>query len=114
MTLRRQGKSAAINHAFSLVRNEIVIFSDANNLYEPHAIRELVRPFASEQVGLVSGSKLVIKGDGVLSETEETYWKYESFIKKHETRLSSCTGVSGEILAIRQIVVPANSTLDHQ
>ncbi len=30
------------------------------------------------------------------------YWKYKSFIKRNETRLSSCTGVAGEILAIRR------------
>jgi cellulose synthase/poly-beta-1,6-N-acetylglucosamine synthase-like glycosyltransferase len=36
-----------------------------------------------------------------LGESEGLYWKYESFIKKQETRLGNCAGVAGEILAIR-------------
>jgi hypothetical protein len=30
------------------------------------------------------------------------YWRYESAIKKYETALGSCTGVTGEVLAIRR------------
>jgi cellulose synthase/poly-beta-1,6-N-acetylglucosamine synthase-like glycosyltransferase len=83
-------------------RGEIVVFSDANNLYDPSALRELVRPFADPQVGGVSGAKVIQKGDGALGESEGTYWKYESWVKKQETRLGSTTGVAGEIFAIRR------------
>ncbi|MGC8856508.1 MAG: glycosyltransferase [Anaerolineae bacterium] len=53
----RRGKMAAINHAMSLARGEIVVFSDANNFYQRQALRELLRPFADPQVGAVSGPK---------------------------------------------------------
>lgn len=101
-SLPRRGKMAAINRAMSQVRGEIVVFSDANNSFTPNVIQELVAPFADPTVGAVSGAKLIVRGDGALGESEGLYWKYESFIKEQETRLGCCTGVAGEILAIRR------------
>lgn len=99
---QRRGKMAAINRAIGAARGEIVVFSDANNLYEPSALRHLAAPFADPQVGAVSGAKIILDGDGALGESEGLYWKYESYIKEQETRLGSCTGVAGEILAVRR------------
>ena len=99
---QRRGKMAAINRAMQQARGEVVVFSDANNAYAPDTLRHLVAPFADPRVGAVSGAKTIEKGDGALGESEGLYWKYESFIKKQETRLGSCTGVSGEILAVRR------------
>ncbi len=98
----RQGKMAAITRALAVARGDVIVFSDANNIYETDTLRALVAPFASAQVGAVSGAKHILKDDGALSSSEGLYWKYESFIKRQETRLSSCTGVSGEIFAIRK------------
>ncbi len=98
----RRGKMAAINRAMSRVRGEIVVFSDANNMYEANVIRELVAPFADPTVGGVTGVKSIIRGDGALGESEGLYWKYESFIKTQETQLGCSTGAPGEIFAIRR------------
>jgi poly-beta-1,6-N-acetyl-D-glucosamine synthase len=98
----RQGKMEAINRAIEYVTGQVVVFSDANNMYEAGTLSALVQPFSDPTVGGVSGAKHVIKGDDPLSESEGLYWKYESFIKKQETLLGSCSGVSGEIFAIRR------------
>jgi biofilm PGA synthesis N-glycosyltransferase PgaC len=98
----RRGKMAAINRAMPMATGEIVVFSDANNLYERDALRELTAPFADGSVGAVTGAKVIVEGDGALGGSEGLYWRYESFIKSMETRLSTCTGVSGEILAVRR------------
>lgn len=98
----RMGKVAAIDRAIPMAQGEIVIFSDANNLYAPDALLEVVKPFADPGVGAVSGAKLILGEDRALSASEGLYWKYESFIKKQETRLGCCTAVAGEILAIRR------------
>jgi cellulose synthase/poly-beta-1,6-N-acetylglucosamine synthase-like glycosyltransferase len=97
----RRGKMAAINRAMSRVRHEILVFSDANNLYAGETLHELVKPFSDAKVGAVSGGKNILRGQDALTEADGLYWRYESFIKEQETRLGSCTGVSGEILAIR-------------
>ena len=98
----RRGKMAAINRAIPQAKGDIVVFSDANNIYDKQALRELVKPFSDTAVGAVTGAKSIIRGDGVLGESEGLYWRYESFIKKQESRLGSCTGAAGEILAIRR------------
>jgi cellulose synthase/poly-beta-1,6-N-acetylglucosamine synthase-like glycosyltransferase len=98
----RCGKMAAINRALPQARGEIVVFSDANNYYPVDAIRTLVRPFADPTVGAATGAKVIDPGDGSLGASEGLYWKYESFVKKQESRLGSCTSAAGEVLAIRK------------
>lgn len=98
----RRGKIAAINRALPFARGEIIVFSDANNIYETDTLKHLIRPFSDPTVGAVSGAKVIKKGDGNLGASEGLYWKYESLIKKQESRLASCTSAAGEILAIRK------------
>jgi cellulose synthase/poly-beta-1,6-N-acetylglucosamine synthase-like glycosyltransferase len=98
----RRGKLAAINRAMQQVRNEIVVFSDANNIYDAQTLSILVQPFADPTVGATTGSKNIIKAGSQLAQADGLYWRYESFIKEQETRLGCCVGVAGEIFAIRQ------------
>jgi hypothetical protein len=93
---------AAINRAMLRARGDVVVFSDANNLYDPGTLRELAGPFADPSVGAVTGAKSIAQGDGTLGTSEGRYWKYEAFIKAQETRLGCCVGVSGEVLALRR------------
>ena len=108
----RRGKMAAINRALVLAVGEIIVFSDANNEYAPDAMSQLVAPFADPSVGAVGGAKTILSGDGTLGEAEGMYWKYESYIKKQETRLGTCTSVAGEILAVRRMHL-ATTPPDH-
>jgi cellulose synthase/poly-beta-1,6-N-acetylglucosamine synthase-like glycosyltransferase len=98
----RRGKMAAINRALPEIRHDIIAFSDANNLYDNDTLNELMRPFSDPRVGAVSGSKNVFINENALTQADGLYWRYESYIKEQETRLGSCTGVSGEILAVRR------------
>jgi poly-beta-1,6-N-acetyl-D-glucosamine synthase len=98
----RNGKMAAIVRAMNFAKGEIVVFSDANNMYEEKALRELVAPFSESKTGASTGEKLIVEDGRELSSAESLYWKYESAIKKHETILSSCVGSVGEILAVRK------------
>ncbi len=98
----RRGKVAAINHAMTEVDSDIVVFSDANNVYDRAALRMLVRPFADPEVGGAVGAKRVARGDGALGDSEGLYWKYEAYILSTESELGSCTGAVGEIFAVRR------------
>lgn len=72
----------------------------------------LVKPFSDPKIGMVTGSKRIMAGDGLLGESEGLYWKYESFIKRCETKLGCTTGVAGEILAFRRSIYrPAPATI---
>jgi len=97
----RRGKLSALKDALNEARGEIILFSDADNLYSPDSLTETVKFFSNPSVGAVSGGRNVV-GKTSLGGAESLYWKYEEFIKRSESRLGSCTGVAGDLLAIRK------------
>ncbi|QTA91880.1 glycosyltransferase family 2 protein [Desulfonema magnum] len=105
----RGGKMAAIQQAMALARGEIIVLTDATNFFERDAIHELVAPFADPDVGVVTGTKSILRGDGALGESEGLYWRYESFILRQETRLGCCTAATGDSMAIRRDLFEAPS-----
>ncbi len=113
-TPQRGGKMAAINRAIPYSSGEIIIFSDANNMYDQDTIRKLIDPFSDQTVGATTGAKLIIQDGTELSSTEGIYWKYESWIKTNETILGTCTSSVGEILAIRRelYIPPPNNIIN--
>jgi poly-beta-1,6-N-acetyl-D-glucosamine synthase len=98
---QRQGKMAAITRAVPHATGDIIVFSDANNRFHADAISHLVAPFADPQVGVTVGYKTVGGASG-LGQAEGAYWRYESHVRRMETRLGCTVGVNGEICAIRR------------
>lgn len=99
----RRGKLAAMHRAVAAASADILVFSDANNLYSPESIRLLVAPFADPRVGVVTGRKAIDEsGSRPLDTTEGLYWRYESRVKEWETSVGSVAGVAGEIIAFRR------------
>lgn len=100
---QRRGKLAAIMRAATQAGGEVIVFSDANNLYSAHALRELVRPLADPSVGVVTGRKHIAAQSGrSLDGAESLYWRYESKLKEWESATGSLAAVVGEILAFRR------------
>jgi cellulose synthase/poly-beta-1,6-N-acetylglucosamine synthase-like glycosyltransferase len=126
----RQGKTAALNRAIQWIKESrpqtiddrpgshenlvsdsssnisvascIVIFSDANSIYKPDAIKNLVRNFADEKVGYVTGKMVYITHHGsAVSEGCGAYMKYENKLREWETRAGSIVGADGGIDALR-------------
>jgi cellulose synthase/poly-beta-1,6-N-acetylglucosamine synthase-like glycosyltransferase len=52
-TPERGGKMAAIDRAVPYARGDIIVFSDANNFYEPDTLTRLVAPFGIRGFGRV-------------------------------------------------------------
>lgn len=99
----RRGKLAAITRAAVEASGDVLVFSDANNHYSRHALRELVAPLADESVGVVTGRKQIVGGgDRSLDGAEGLYWRYESKLKQWESAVGSSAAVAGEILAFRR------------
>lgn len=114
---RRGGKTAAENRAMLFVKTPIVIFSDANTLLNKEAVRNIVKHFADEKVGCVSGEKRILtdKADSASAAGEGIYWKYESLLKKLDSELYSAVGAAGELVAFRTSLykdLPEDTLLD--
>ncbi len=101
----RRGKISVLNEVMAAVDADVVIMSDANTMFEPEAVRSLVRHFSDPLVGCVSG-ELHLERDGGVS-GEGIYWKYEGWIKRSESRLGFLIGCNGGIFAIRRSLYEA-------
>ncbi|NTW49110.1 MAG: glycosyltransferase family 2 protein [Chlorobiales bacterium] len=99
----RKGKVAAINRVMPLITAPVTIFSDANAMLNPEAIREIVRQYRNPQVGAVAGEKRIRspKSDKAAGAGEGIYWKYEASLKKMDAELYSVVGAAGEIFSVR-------------
>ena len=112
LELPRCGKTKAQNEAVKIARNEILVFSDANNIYAQDALDKLARNFVDERVGVVCG-ELHYKDKQSL---ESTYWKYEIAIKKEESKSGRLIGANGSIYGVRKeafVSLPQDSISDH-
>jgi cellulose synthase/poly-beta-1,6-N-acetylglucosamine synthase-like glycosyltransferase len=111
----RRGKAAVLKSLVMSCKEEILVFTDANTVFEPDAIGLLTRHFADKAVGGVCG-RLVFTDDGQCSTDEGTYWALETKIKKMESDVDSCLGANGGIYAIRRGLfwhdMPDNTIVD--
>ena len=96
----RGGKVAAQDRAVRETQSEIVAFSDANAIWAPDALRQLVANFGDPEVAYVCGRLVLEAADG--SNKEGLYWRYELGQREAESRLGSVTGGNGSIYAVRR------------
>lgn len=111
----RRGKIAAINEGIRSVDCEIVVFSDANTFLDRGAIRALVRNFADEAIGAVSGDVILVGDRAALAASEDLYYRYERWLQRAESEIGSMLGVDGALYAIRRELFqppPADTILD--
>lgn len=102
-SIKRRGKTAAQNDAVLRSSGEVIVFSDANAMYARDAIKKLVRNFDERKVGCVCGElKYTNSSESVAGKGENLYWKYEKFLKRKESLVSSLLGVTGSIYAVRR------------
>lgn len=97
---QRRGKISVLNDLVARIDADIVVMSDANTMFAPDAVRQLVARFADPRVGCVSG-ELTLEQEGGVS-GEGLYWKYEGWIKRNESRLGFLIGCNGGIYALRR------------
>jgi cellulose synthase/poly-beta-1,6-N-acetylglucosamine synthase-like glycosyltransferase len=104
LSLPRMGKNAALTKAALAATGEILVFSDANSMYAPGALRALVHPFADPKVGGVVGNQIYKfdKRNAPTSAGERGYWDFDRLLKQFQDRAGSVTSATGSIYAIRR------------
>lgn len=100
---QNEGKTELQNKAVKEAEGEIILFSDANGMYQQDAVKKLVRNFADPEVGAVCGElKYETNNGSGAGEGESLYWRYERFLKQRESNIHSLLGANGSIYAIRK------------
>ncbi|CAN5159554.1 glycosyltransferase family 2 protein [soil metagenome] len=99
----REGKAAGLNDAVRHATGEIIVFSDANTLFGPNALHRIAENFADPAIGYLTGSLEFLAGEGNLSGAGgNAYMRYESLVRRIETRAGSIIGSNGGVDAIRR------------
>jgi len=100
---QRRGKVNVLNSTVPGAKGDIIVFTDANAVFQKDAISKLIRPFSNEKIGCVCGLLKFLSAEGSSSgELEGVYWRYETFLKKREGAMGSLLGANGAIYAIRK------------
>jgi cellulose synthase/poly-beta-1,6-N-acetylglucosamine synthase-like glycosyltransferase len=104
LRLARRGKIHALDEAVRQAGGEILVFSDANTMCVPGALRALASNFADPAVGGVAGRtgyRLPTNGESS-SRGECLYWDYDTRLKQLESLTGSVVSAHGGLYAIRR------------
>ena len=101
-SVKRCGKNSIINEYLPQCNGEIIVFTDANAFFNMDAIKKLVRNFNNETVGCVVGNLRYVDEKTSIGKGEGLYFRYESLIKKLESRHGTLVAATGSIYAIRK------------
>ncbi|MCM8756637.1 MAG: glycosyltransferase family 2 protein [Candidatus Omnitrophica bacterium] len=112
----RKGKVNMLNKVFPLLTGEIVVFSDARQIFAQDALKKLISNFFDDTVGCVSG-ELIFEGENEsgVAKGVGIYWRYEKLMRKWESNIYSMIGATGAIYAVRKKLLvspPPNTILD--
>lgn len=99
LELGRGGKYRAQNVAVREASGELLAFSDANSMWEPDALAHLAAAFDDPEVGYACGQVRFVNDAG--TNQEGLYWRYEMWLREHESALASVTAGNGAIYAVR-------------
>lgn len=111
----RRGKMVMNNKLVAKSKAEIIVFSDARQIFKTNAIKELVFNFADSHIGCVSGELVFSEKGGGTAKGVGLYWRYEKFLRNQESKVHSMLGATGAIYAIRRelyIPIPEECVLD--
>jgi len=112
---QRRGKMTTINQLVQKAKNEIIVFTDARQMFEGDALKMLVSNFSDPKIGCVSGELIFSKKEGGTAQGINLYWNYEKWIRHNESDVYSMLGATGAIYAIRRKLftnIPAGIVLD--
>ena len=100
----RRGKASVINDLVGKANNEILVFTDANVIFDEKILRNIVPHFCDPKVGAVSGQIILSEPKSIQNKDveEQNYWSYENFIKRTEGKCGIQVGGNGGIYAIRR------------
>ena len=101
LELPRGGKIRAQDAAVRAARGEVIAFGDANALWEPDALSELVKPVRRPRRSATSAARSTFTNEAGTNQ-EGLYWRYEMFLRAQESALASVTGGNGAIYAVRR------------
>lgn len=88
-------ESKNINEAIDIAKGEVLVFVDNETELDRNALVNIVKPFSDKRIDLVVGEQICKEGNSF-------FWKYETKVKKLESRIGSVSGANNALFAIRK------------
>ena len=101
----RFGKTETQNRAIPAAQGEIIIFTDADTAFSREFLREIVQPFASTDVGMVTAHLLFSSVGTSVSDSQGYYWNYELQLRQYESDMGILAVGSGQCMAARKALI---------
>jgi cellulose synthase/poly-beta-1,6-N-acetylglucosamine synthase-like glycosyltransferase len=99
----RRGKANVLNDLVARARGDYVVFTDANTFFDPLAVKELIRGFRLRPSACAVVGRLEFRTVEGTVNPDSAYWRYETTLKKLESRFGSVLGANGAIYAIERL-----------
>ncbi len=100
----RRGKASVLNDLVSIAKNEILVFTDANTVFDTNMLKKILPHFSNSKIGGVSGRLILSKPKFFFRKDveEQNYWDYENYLKRHEGKCGIQIGANGGLFAMRR------------
>ena len=101
--VEKKNKNVILNNCILQTKGEIIVFTDDTSLLDKYSIRNLIRNFADNKVGLVFGeirysnvnTELIVKG-------ENLFLKWQKLVFTLSGKIKILTSINEELFAIRK------------
>jgi len=101
---RRGGKNRALNRLAQLAEGDLFFFSDANSHVNAACLRRMVRHFADQRVGCVTGNSNTRATENEPDSGIAVYWGHEMLIRSLENEFGSVLVCDGAIFCLRRVL----------
>ncbi|HKT34006.1 MAG TPA: glycosyltransferase family 2 protein [Nitrospira sp.] len=99
----QRGKAQVLNDLVGFARGKFIVFTDANTFFEPNAVKELIRGFRQVPGACAVVGRLELHTAEGTVNPDSFYWRYETLLKRLESRLGTVLGANGPIYAIKRV-----------
>lgn len=101
----QKGRAYVHNQSVKKAQGNILIFTDAQTVFDRDFLNYILPHFSDPRVGAVSGRIYYLnEGESTITKSAGIYWKYEEYLRKLESDLDLLAVGSGATLAMRREV----------
>jgi cellulose synthase/poly-beta-1,6-N-acetylglucosamine synthase-like glycosyltransferase len=97
-----RGRARVQNDGVETATGEIIIFTDADTEFREDCLKNLVRPFADDDIGCTVGNMEYRITTEAMAKAEGFYWQCEKRLRKLEGQLGLLATATGACMAVRK------------
>ncbi len=97
-----RGRALVHNDCVKRAKGEIIVFTDAETIFERNFLRKVIRNYADERVGSVVGNLSYISRGNEYENAEGFYFKYEVALRTLESRIGILFSGTGACFSVRK------------